>query len=423
MFGKNSRTTNWNTMKKNLYLLLLMLLAVACQKNENLIVKEESNNIEELLDFEQRLKQPFGVPDFTQVLPGYLQSVGLHVQPVDNRKAALGRVLFYDKNLSRDGSVSCASCHHQDRAFSDGLELSTGIEGKRALRNSMALANVASVSAHYSPINGVTFPFLWDGRAMSIADLSRMAFANEHEMGLTMPQVVEQVKKQLYYAHLWKQLFGHFEVSEPDILSCISEFVGAIGSHDSKLDRALTTAKGDINIPIGVDMTVVIRSLYYGGNDTTLTVTITGLPGFSLSEHRGRDIFVANCTKCHSPIRPFQEVFAACNGLEMAYKDAGMAATTGRSEDMGVFKSPSLRNITLTAPYMHDGRFKTLEQVVEFYSNGVKPHANLHPLLRRPDGSTSLHLTVDQKKDLVAFLRTLSDPDIAQDKRFSNPFR
>jgi len=100
-----------------------------------------------------------------------------------------------------------------------------------------------------------------------------------------------------------------------------------------------------------------------------------------------------------------------------------MAATTGRSEDMGVFKSPSLRNITLTAPYMHDGRFKTLEQVVEFYSNGVKPHANLHPLLRRPDGSTSLHLTVDQKKDLVAFLRTLSDPDIAQDKRFSNPFR
>jgi cytochrome c peroxidase len=145
-------------------------------------------------------------------------------------------------------------------------------------------------------------------------------------------------------------------------------------------------------------------------------------PGFSSRENNGRDLFVANCSKCHSPIRAFQDVFEACNGLDLEYVDQGRGKLTGNASDNGVFKAPSLRNIAVTAPYMHDGRFKTLEEVIEFYSTGVKNHPNLHPQMLH-NGDPNLHLSTQQKQDLIAFLKTLTDNKLATDYRFSNPFK
>jgi len=411
-------------MKKTIYLLAIASLAIACGRNSDLILKEEPNDAAEFLATESVLA---GLPpleaNYQRKIPDYLRALGMESPQTDNLKAGLGRVLFYDKNLSKDRTISCASCHKQEKAFSDDVAFSTGIEDRQTARNSMPLANTASFSAHHSTINGAIPLLLWDERATSVAEQSRLAFANPDEMGLSMPEVVARVKEQPYYPYLWKQVFGNFDVTENQVLECLSEFVGAIGSHNSKLDFALVQVSGNIEFS-QIDADTLITIAYYNPSDTTttITVTISGLPGFNESENRGRDIFVANCSKCHSPIRPFQEVFAACNGLDESYTDQGLGALTGNPADNGVFKSPSLRNIALTGPYMHDGRFKNLRQVIDFYSDGVKNHPNLHPLMLRGN-DPNLHLNAQQKQDLLAFLHTLTDLEICTDSNFSNPFR
>ncbi len=409
-------------MKKTLYLLSLVLLITSCSKNADFLVKNAPNTAAELIAAETALK---GAPienNYNLTLPGYLNALGMTVAQADNQKAGLGRVLFYDKNLSKDRSVSCASCHKQSKAFSDDVAFSLGIEGKRTARNSLPLANVASFSAHYSIIEGKMPLLFWDERSPDVSSQSRQTFANPLEMGLEMTDVVNRVKEKDYYPYLWRKVYGDFEPTEEQVLECLQEFVGAMGSHNTALDRSLEQALDMFNVATSEQQDTVIAALYYGGNDTTINTVMVGLPGLTLSENFGRDIFVNNCTKCHSPIRPFQEVFAACNGLETEYIDKGLADITGNPADVGVFKSPSLRNIAVTGPYMHDGRFKTLEEVVNFYSEEVKPHPNLHPKMMH-NGDQNLHLTATQKQDLIAFLHTLTDTDLAFDARFSNPFK
>ena len=261
----------------------------------------------------------------------------------------------------------------------------------------------------------------WDERTADVAAQSRQTFGNPLEMGMEMQSVVDRIKTLNYYPYLWQQVYGNFEPTEEQVLECLQEFVGAIGSHDASLDQSLEVAMDLFNVPTTTQSDTIVSAFYYGGNDTTINTIVIGLPGMSLSQNRGRDIFVANCTKCHSPIRPFQEVFAACNGLDLEYKDKGLAELTGNPSDIGIFKSPSLRNITLTAPYMHDGRFKTLQAVVDFYSDQVKPHANLHHKMLH-DGDPNLHLSVEQKQDLLNFLLTLTDTTFTNNPAFSNPF-
>ena len=411
-------------MKQTIYFLALVLLAASCQKNE-WTVQETQNDFADLIAVEDNLNIPtWGFLSYQSKLPEYLRAIGMNTPQISNGKATIGRVLFYDKNLSEDRTTSCASCHQPTRAFSDNVAFSTGVKGQKTHRNSPPLSNVANFAAHYKSATGPRPLLFWDDRASSVGEQSRQTFANPIEMGMEMPQVLERVKEQPYYAWLWKENYGDFNVTEEQVLECVSEFVGAMGSFNSKLDKSLAEAFDLFNETTTVSVDTAITQLYYGtgGMDTTITTTIIGLPFFSLSENRGRDIFIANCTKCHSPIRPLQEVFAACNGLDMQYEDQGLGALTGNPADNGVFKSPSLRNIALTAPYMHDGRFKTLEEVVNFYSNGVKNHPNLHPQMKR-NGSTQLNLTNQQKQDLVAFLRTLTDNSFVESERFSNPFK
>ncbi len=410
-------------MRYSLYFCLLafILLATACQKNE-FLVREDSNEIPDQLLTEQYPNLPLAPNIYQQILPKYLQALGMAPVPVDHAKATVGQLLFYDKNLSKDLKVACASCHKQQKAFSDDVAFSIGINGLKGTRNSMPIANVASFSAHYRPIGGTQSLLLWDNRASSVAQQAQMAFLNDHEMGMNMAEVVERVKEQGYYKVLWKAAYGEAPVEESRILDCLSEFVGAIGSNKSRFDGAMESVNGNINFDsMGIE--VIIPAYYSGtnlGGDTTI-VAIT-IPGFSLSEDRGRKIFVNNCTKCHSPIRPLQEVMEACNGLTLGYADQGKGKLTGNPADNGVFKSPSLRNIALTAPYMHDGRFKTLQEVIEFYSTGVKDHTNLHPKMRQ-NGKINLNLTSDEKTDLLNFLNTLTDYSILNDRKFADPFR
>jgi cytochrome c peroxidase len=415
-----------NVMKNTITHLLLLLTMAACRQPEEFSVRDDINLAGEILAMEEALTSTVLINNYHRTLPTYLTNLGLQVAPVDDLKAGVGRVLFYDRNLSKDRTVSCASCHRPQNAFSDYLDFSVGVEGRKTDRNSMPLANVASFSAHYQAIDGKMPLLFWDERVPDVVSQSRQTFANEKEMGLPVDRVVERVREQLYYAPLWRKVYGHFEPKEAEILDCLQEFVGAMGSHNSRLDRALDQAFDlfEVTTSVEFDTLETIRSIYYGPNDTTITVitNMVGLPGLTISENRGRDLFVANCTKCHSPVRAFQEVFAACNGLEMGYNDQGLGWITGLPLHNGVFKSPSLRNIALTAPYMHDGRFKTLTEVVDFYSDGIQAHPNLHPLLMR-NGVPGLQLSPIEKLELVSFLHTLTDGSIAHDNRFSNPFR
>ena len=397
---------------------VLLLLLSACQKNDMRIVHEGAEDLTDLINMEKHLNLTFA--SYAVQIPTYLQAVGMQAPVLDDKKAALGRVLFYDKTLSRDGSVSCATCHQQAKAFSDVQPFSRGVNGQFSARNSMPLGNTTNFAAHYRAIGSNNVPnLLWDDHTSKLADVARMALTNPLEMGMTMPEVVNRVQENVYYPHIWKQVFGHTKVYEQDILEAIGAFVGAISNTDSKFDRALIESSGQIG-EIVTD--TIVANIYYGGSDTTI-ITIVPLMLFSQSEFRGLGLFVTNCSPCHSPIRPFQEVFVACNGLDMEYTDAGMARVTGNPAHSGVFKSPPLRNIALTAPYMHDGRFKTLQEVVEFYSTGVQEHPNLHPAMRAADGSIHRNFTEQEKLDLVAFLHTLTDLSIQQDARFSDPFK
>lgn len=404
------------------FALAALLMMGGCKRDQNLLVREETNNlVEKQLAMERYLDLPPNTEHYGNPLPKYLIALGMAPQRINNEKATIGRVLFYDKNLSKDRTISCASCHKQSSAFSDDVAFSPGIGQEHALRNSMALSNVANMAAHHQSIKGSEIPlFLWDGRAKNIAELSKMAMTSEHEMGMTMPEVVERVKAMPYYPYLWDMAFHDLPITEEGILECLTEFVNAMGSFQTPLDKALEQVSGDLN---SIKRDTTIAPIYYGsGNDTLINRIL--LPGFTNLEDDGRILFVTHCTKCHSPVRPFQEVFESCNGLDVAYKDQGKGAITGRTSDNGVFKSPSLRNIALSAPYMHDGRFKTLEQVVNFYNNDVKDHPNLHPLLRDAAGKPKrLKMSIADKKALVAFLHTLTDNSIAHDRRFSNPIR
>lgn len=402
---------------KYLYVfLLLCLFAVSCNKQDMRVIHEGSDDLTHLLNMENHLKLKF--ESYSTAIPAYLKAVGMQDPSLDDDKVALGRVLFYDKALSRDQSVSCATCHQQQRAFADGKAFGVGVGGQRADRNSMALANTTNFSAHYRAIRSDIAPtLLWDERINNLPDLARTALTNPREMDMTMPEVVQRVENKVYYTYLWKRAFGRTEVKEQDILECISEFVSAIGSTNSRFDKALIQTSGEMSAMV---TDTIVSNIYYSPDSI---ISIIGLPFFNQSEFRGLGLFVTNCSPCHSPIRPFQQVFLACNGLEMEYADKGVGSITGNPAHNGVFKSPPLRNIAYTGPYMHDGRFKTLEEVIEFYSTGVVEHPNLHPRMRGENGSARKNFTAQQKKDIVAFLHTLSDDAITQDERFSNPFK
>jgi len=315
--------------------------------------------------------------------------------PITNEGATLGRVLFYDKKLSANETIACASCHKQDKGFSDDAVLSVGFEGATTGRHSMTLIN-----ARYYQRGR----FFWDERAVTLEEQVLMPFQDPVEMGMTLEQVVRKVEEQAFYPELFEKAFGTQEISADKISKALAQFVRSIVSHSSKYDEGRAASASP------------------GGN----------FPNFTAEENLGKAIFFRTipngggaCFGCHTT-----EAFISANpGPQNNGLDAFSSTDLGAGEVftnpifIGRFKTTSLRNIELTAPYMHDGRFGTLEEVVEHYNSGIQAHPTLSPALTDADGEpVRLNLTESEKAALVAFLKTLTDPSVSSEVKWSDPF-
>lgn len=308
--------------------------------------------------------------------------------PITNIGATLGRVLFYDRRLSANNTISCASCHLQENGFSDPDELSVGFEGALTGRNSMGLANARFYE------NG---RFFWDERAISLEAQVLLPIQDEIEMGLTLDEMEQKLQTEDYYQVLFRLTFGDDEVTSNRVSSALSQFVRSMVSYQSKYDEGLAQVNDEED----------------------------SFPNFTASENLGKNLFFSNqtrCSDCHHT-NAFVGDATRNNGLDAALVDLGVGGETGNNNERGEFKVNSLRNIALTAPYMHDGRFSTLEEVVEHYNSGVQNSPNLDNRLRNNnDNIRRLNLSDNEKQALVDFLETLTDETFVSDEKFSDPF-
>jgi cytochrome c peroxidase len=316
-------------------------------------------------------------------------------------RATLGRVLFYDKNLSKDGSVSCGSCHHQDLAFADNADLSTGIYGRKTDRNSLALGVFASFGNEYgsngSPGEAILF---WDLRVNNTQLQIESTMANEKEMGIQLKEVVDRIEGQRHYQILFDKAFETKKIEDHMVLTALENFMQSMSSSNSKFDQV----QAGINHSNGASKVFMTDK-----------------------ENIGHKIFAANCASCHGKaINLFTSHHGqtmANNGLERVSHDRGFGEVSGNEENDGMFKIPSLRNIALTGPYMHDGRFANLSDVIDFYSEGIQSHDNLNPELRDENGNArKFNFTDEEKEGLVAFLNTLTDMSELRHSKFSDPW-
>jgi cytochrome c peroxidase len=316
--------------------------------------------------------------------------------PIADNGATLGRVLFYDKSLSANNTISCASCHVQANGFADTAKLSKGFAGGSTRRHSMSLVNAILYKRGR---------FFWDERASTLEQQVLMPFQDATEMGLTLTQLTDKVKAAPHYPVLFAKAFGSSDITSDKISLALAQFVRSIVSFNSKYDVGRATT----NIPTA------------------------NFANFTTSENNGKLFFFqpinlggGNCIGCHSTeafINPDRG--ATVNGIDAtSTTDQGVFEALPQPQFFGAFKVTSLRNIEKTAPYMHDGRFKTLEEVVEHYNSQIKAHPNLFPALKDPTGNPiKLNMTAQQKTDLVNFLKTLTDNTMLTDVKYSNPFK
>jgi len=337
-----------------IFCLGLVLLSPSCKVDPK-IVAPVSNDVRELI--------PPGFPD-----PNY--SFVKSNNAVTPDRFALGRALFYETMLSIDNTVSCGSCHQQRVAFAnEDHALSHGVADKAGLdqlgkRNAPPLFNLA-----WHPY------FMYDGRALNMEVQPVLPICNPVEMGESMPGVIAKLQASAKYRRMFKNAWGTDTVTSQRLLQALTQFMGLIYSYNSKFD-------------------------HYKRNENKVTLND--------SELRGYDLFRANCNSCHS--EPLFTDFAFRDiGLKVdpSLNDSGRADYTGLPQDLHKFKTPSLRNISRTYPYMHDGRYSTMDQCLD--------HSGANPAL-----------TDDQKKDLISFLNTLTDDQFAlpldqMDARFSDP--
>jgi cytochrome c peroxidase len=289
--------------------------------------------------------------------------------PLTVERVALGRTLFFDQRVSINNQQSCADCHAPDKAFTDGRRTARGAEGGLGERNSMPLFNLAWKRT-----------FFWDGRANSLREQVLQPIQNPIEMHQSLTNLV--AKLQGDYPALFTAAFGVPDITAEKISLALENYLLTLTSFDAKFDRVLR------------------------GEETFTPDEQRGFELFSTEYDPRRGQFGADCFHCHGgPL--FQSQAFANNGMDGAFTDPGREQVTGKPADRGKFAVPSLRNVALTAPYMHDGRFRTLEEVVEHYCTGVVRSPTLDPnLAKHPDGGVPL--SAADKRALAAFLRTLT---------------
>lgn len=316
-------------------------------------------------------KVPSGFEGFKA--PGHFPPV---VYQFDDNKVTkagfeLGRELFYEPLLSVNGKVSCASCHHHASGFSDeGHKKSLGHEGREGLRNSPSLANLAWYTS-----------FMWDGGVNHIEIMPLAPITDSLEMGEDIKNVLAKLQATDKYPPMFEKAFGSDEIKDSKpLLLALAQFMGMMVSDNSRYDQYL---RGEAEL--------------------------------NEEEKRGMELFNVKCASCHHG--PLQTDFSfRNNGLDPAFSDQGRGRITLDEGDMGKFKVPSLRNIELSSPYMHDGRFSTLEEVLDHYSGNIKDSPTLDPSLRG-----GIEISQEEKKAIRAFLSTLTDYEYISNSKFSKP--
>lgn len=360
---------------KNLKYLTLLLIGslilgfVACDPEDEIIPKDDTPYILEYGD----------LPEPTLPTDNPLTVQGVH----------LGKMLFYEPMLSKDGTQSCASCHRQLDGFSDTAKFSIGVENLPGKRQAMSVFNMA----------WHTNDFFWDGRATLLRDQSLMPIQDPLEMNETLENVIEKLSNEKEYRDQFSRAFGSPNITAEKMSLAMEQFMLSIVSYNSKYDRYLA---GEVQL--------------------------------TDSEERGRVLFFAeynpffpdqsgaDCAHCHSG-RAFTNNQYMNNGLDTDadMTDIGREEVTQDVNDKGKFKVTTLRNIEVTPPYMHDGRFQTLEEVIEHYNSGIKTSSTVDPTVLNTQ-SSGLMLTAQDKQDLLNFLKTLTDDTFLNNSEYASPF-
>lgn len=339
-------------MKKFLTIVLLSTLAIGCNTDPSFDIIQT----EEPITF----SIPKGWPTpFYQFENNTLTQDGFK----------LGRRLFYDKRLSRDNTISCASCHQATAAFADyGRDLSKGVDGLLGTRSSPPIFNM---NWHTS--------FFWDGGVNHLESQPINPIQNPVEMDDSLKNIIVKIEQDETYPKMFADAWGDPKVNSQRIFKSLAQFMGAMVSSNSKYDKVMRN-EGET---------------------------------FTVSELSGYDIYKNKCATCHTePL--FTDFSFRNNGIApTAINDSGRAHITRKPEDMYKFKIPSLRNLGYTRPYMHDGRFSTLDQVLDHYATGITTSATLDPLL-----ANGIQLTTQERSDLLQFLNTLNDEEFVNDERF-----
>lgn len=308
--------------------------------------------------------------------------------PMTKEGVALGRMLFYEKRLSANNNVSCGTCHRQERAFTDGMTLSIGVDGTPTKRNSMSLSNLLWVRSLF-----------WDGRASSLEQQAMVPLTDPHEMGQSLALSSDKLSHMKNYSLLFEKAFGTREITGDRISKALSQFERSLISANSKYDQ------------------------YLQGEYKLTESELSGLNLFMSAPQPDIGVRGGNCQHCHGVPKTFTDMFHN-NGLDSVYTDGGREDITKSASDKGRFRVPTLRNIDLTGPYMHDGRFKSLAEVLDHYSDHIKQNETLSPFIGEVSndrGAIGLKLTQREKEDIINFLHTLTDEDFISNPEFSDP--
>jgi len=316
------------------------------------------------------------------------------VMPIDNpltdEGVELGRYLFYEKKLSGDNTMSCATCHSPQNSFSDSNKFSVGIDGIQGTRQSMALINL-----------GWDDYFFWDGRASSLENQILGPIPNPIEMHQSWKDAVSKLSADMTYRNRFFRAFGTSNIDSTQVAKAIAQFLRTMVSSNSKYDVMYKYING--------------QSL--SSNESQILATVDA------EEWAGYDLFKslngADCFHCHNgPLMRVKKF--SNNGLDAVITDLGRGGVTGNSNDIGKFKVPTLRNIALTGPYMHDGRFASLDEVIEQYSTGVHPSLTIDPLIEYANQG-GVQLDAQEKLLLKKFLMTLTDLEFVNNPKFKDP--
>jgi cytochrome c peroxidase len=376
----------------------VLIVYYSCKKDQALPHDKKPVNKTEQQVLDEFLNLPVNPFNYASpALPAFFNNQFIRIQdntpatnPVTDWGATLGRILFYDKQVSMNRTTACASCHKQEFGFTDTAQFSPGFNGGHTRRHSMSLVN-----ARYY-ING---RFFWDERASTLEEQVLMPMQDVVEMGMQLDTLVKRIQTTSYYPILFNRAFGTGTVTTENIAKALAQFIRSMVSFQSKYDEGLVLTNN--------------RNANF--------------PNFTAMENQGKTIFMSHptfaCFSCHNT-----DVFIADNprnnGTTIDNNDSGIYKHTLDPNDIGKFKTPSLKNVLLRGRYMHDGSISGIDAVLAHYNFNVKPNPALDFHLKDNSGvPLSLNLMPVEMDALKAFLETLTDHKIITDEKFSNPFK